>query len=415
MGFERVDKREKEELLMGRIFAALAAALLLLVASPCRGVVDAGASAVIGSDGGSLEVADPASPIFGARLVIPPGALSAPVVVSLRPFSQSGAPPLPQAAQLLGGIDITPRGLELKLPAALTVPVRSRLQEPMPENMLLPLLSLYTPKKNYYLGAEGRVTAGGDRIEAQITVFAEYLPAGQLVDGTQQKALKEELLRVLSSFLKQYEGTCFHDKKFVSLGDIDKIARRLKERDLELFIEPGSLRRLGADALYVDFCTDDSCPRFLFNDLVLPGAPSEVSPQTLYHETLHALFDPHDEELKKKGMASDEALTWYMETSLNLVRTLLLPVEEEYAKARSGAPFNRERVEKRLDLLVKDLAAYRADPGALAGPGPGGLPPVTPEVLAAVEELTGFSFNPETVRKRYLDGECLGGGSEQKE
>ena len=82
-----------------------------------------GASALIGPAGGTLQVTDPASPIFGARLDVPAGAMTQTLTLSMRPVDTGGLP-LPNVRGTSVGTPLLlePEGIELAMPATLTMP-----------------------------------------------------------------------------------------------------------------------------------------------------------------------------------------------------------------------------------------------------------------------------------------------------
>jgi hypothetical protein len=81
------------------------------------------ASAIIGPAGGTVEVTNPSSPVFGAKIEIPPGALLQPTELTISapqppPFSFSFAA---RAGPVVG---IGPSGLNFQIPARITLPYR---------------------------------------------------------------------------------------------------------------------------------------------------------------------------------------------------------------------------------------------------------------------------------------------------
>lgn len=74
-----------------------------------------GSSALIGPEGGMVTVADPVSPIFGATLKVPTGALDTPVEITIQEGDHSCAFGLSPSIKLL------PDGLQFKRAATLTV------------------------------------------------------------------------------------------------------------------------------------------------------------------------------------------------------------------------------------------------------------------------------------------------------
>ena len=83
--------------------------------------------------------------------------------------------------------------------------------------------------------------------------------------------------------------------RWIALGDVVRFNERIADGDLQAYIDPVFLNSIGANAAYVD-CEGVACATY-FNDMVLAVPPSEVPPQTLWHEGMHAIFDNHDSEL----------------------------------------------------------------------------------------------------------------------
>jgi hypothetical protein len=82
-------------------------------------------AAVIGPEGGTLRVSDPASPIRGTSLHIPPGALATPTHIQI----QVGAHAC--SFGLTPTVKISPEGLRFKYPVEIRVPIDgSHLADP---------------------------------------------------------------------------------------------------------------------------------------------------------------------------------------------------------------------------------------------------------------------------------------------
>jgi len=83
--------------------------------------IDAAGAALISFSGGVVEVVDSESPLYGARLEIPPGALNNPAIISVN--ESSVHPPLPDG---WGGgdipIELQPSGIYFSEPANLIIP-----------------------------------------------------------------------------------------------------------------------------------------------------------------------------------------------------------------------------------------------------------------------------------------------------
>jgi hypothetical protein len=80
------------------------------------------AAAMIGEQGGTVEVTDPQSPIFGARVDIPAGALARPTNITIGPVSASIAPP-PNIVSAGPAVKFSPEGLRFSVPVSITLPL----------------------------------------------------------------------------------------------------------------------------------------------------------------------------------------------------------------------------------------------------------------------------------------------------
>jgi len=79
----------------------------------------------VGPDGGTVEVVDSASPVFGAKVVIPPGALSEQQVITIEPVDPPAA--LPEGYMPAGDyVSFKPDGCTFKCPVAVSIPYNDR-------------------------------------------------------------------------------------------------------------------------------------------------------------------------------------------------------------------------------------------------------------------------------------------------
>jgi hypothetical protein len=133
--------------------------------------VAADAAAVIGPEGGTVEVTDPSSPIYRAKVVIPEGAVSEDVIISIQPVFENAIPPLPGGSQFLGGLDLKPDGLEFSQYVEASIPISSVYNEGTP----IPIVSYDYSQQEYYFATAGTATVFGNIIEAEIYHFSRYI------------------------------------------------------------------------------------------------------------------------------------------------------------------------------------------------------------------------------------------------
>lgn len=86
------------------------------------------ASANIGTSGGTVEVTNSASPLYGVKVVIPAGAVSQNTTVSIERVIDD--PPLPNAAiKVSNVVSLGPNGVAFNLPVMVTVPYETTNQD----------------------------------------------------------------------------------------------------------------------------------------------------------------------------------------------------------------------------------------------------------------------------------------------
>ena len=120
----------------------------------------------IGPDGGTLEDTNPGSPIFGAELVVPAGAVDEDVVISLSEGTDADDPDLV-------GIPIScePDGYLFNQNVTLTIP----LGGPYPEDDLLMLMVYNATSGTYeYAGRLAEVHSGDTEVTVDITHFSSF-------------------------------------------------------------------------------------------------------------------------------------------------------------------------------------------------------------------------------------------------
>jgi len=174
--------------------------------------------------------------------------------------------------------------------------------------------------------------------------------------------------------------------RWISLGDIVRFNERIADGDVQVFIDPAFLDSIGANAAYVD-CEGVACATY-FNDLVLAAPPGEVPPQTLWHESMHAIFDEHDSELL---VSTDEIYTWYMEGVINIpLQQVLTKYEDELNK---GETCDQERLDQLWSMFERRMEEARNT----------SYGPITSDAqIQQLRELTGFNVDVDYIRAQYV-------------
>jgi Mg-chelatase subunit ChlD len=194
----------------------------------------------------------------------------------------------------------------------------------------------------------------------------------------------EDVVNRLSGWLNSaYAGSRFGS--WIKLGDINRARERFNEGDVQVYIDPGFLDSIEANAAYVDYT---ALGLGYFNDLVLADAPDKVPAQTVWHEVMHAIFDAHDSELL---VSNDEMYTWYMENVLNHALPWLEGYEKELARGEACDPKLLE--EKWNKFVEKMKEAKNTGYGSIA----------TDAQLQQLYQLTGFQVDVDTVRAGYVE------------
>ena len=174
--------------------------------------------------------------------------------------------------------------------------------------------------------------------------------------------------------------------RWIALGDVLRFNERIADGDLQAYIDPVFLDSIGANAAYVD-CEGVACATY-FNDMVLAGPPSDVPPQTLWHEGMHAIFDNHDSELL---VSSDEIYTWYVESVVNIpLQQVLTKYEDELNK---GEGCDQERLDQLWDMFERRMSEARNT----------SYGPITSDAqLQQLRDLTGFHVDVDQIRAEYV-------------
>jgi len=178
---------------------------------------------------------------------------------------------------------------------------------------------------------------------------------------------------------RQYEFN-----QWISLGNIFLFNERIADGDVQVYIDPVQLTKRDANALYED-CVGFGCSTYR-NDIIIKDTPDKISPQTLWHEMMHAIFDEHDLELL---VPTDEIYTWHMEETINLALPVLIQYEKEYAK---GEACDQKQLN---DLWAQFERQLNKAKNTVEGP-------ITSDAqLQQLRELTGFHVNAAEIRAGY--------------
>lgn len=204
--------------------------------------------------------------------------------------------------------------------------------------------------------------------------------------------IQEITNRLNSWFSNAYSGHRFNE--WITLGNVDRVRERFNEGDVQVYIDPKFLDDIDANAAYVDY---SMAGLEYLNDLVLADSPDKVPAQTLWHETMHAIFDSHDSDLQ---VSNDEMYTWYMENVLNHA----LPWLEQYeSELNKGEECDQELLEQKWDKFVEKMQKARdTGYGVISGDAQ----------IRQLRQLTGFHVDVEAIRQGYNDAgldKCPGG------
>ncbi len=190
----------------------------------------------------------------------------------------------------------------------------------------------------------------------------------------------------------------------LSLGNPDELVERLRDPDVQVYVDRLYLKRKDAVAQYVDreFSLDVSRPvqnpLFYWNDILIEKYPTKRMGLTLVHEAFHAVFDLHDEELSRRGVEDDEAVTWYFERVVAEL-TRLVAVEKEIARTGTRRGCSPARRDEHLATFARELSdvvnGVTGDYGA-----------ISPAALALVEEVVGFAVPIDAIVAAYKNGAC---------
>jgi hypothetical protein len=184
--------------------------------------------------------------------------------------------------------------------------------------------------------------------------------------------------------LSAFRGYKF--KSWVSIGDVVSFAERIADGDVQAYVDPAYLGSIDANAAYVD-CAGIACATYM-NDLVLADQPVNVDPKTLWHESMHAIFDNHDSELL---VSTDEIYTWYVESVVTVLEQILTSYEREYDK---GDQCDQARLDQYWSMFERRMQDAKEGRGLYG--------PITSDAqLAQLRQLTGFYVDVGTIRANY--------------
>ena len=231
----------------------------------------------------------------------------------------------------------------------------------------------------------------------RITLYVGLLLAGLLVgplprfslaapsvrpSGQMEISIEDVINRLDSWFGSAFAG--YHFNKWITLGDISLARARFNEGDVQVYVDPGFLNSLKANAAYVDYSAGGLG---YFNDLVLADIPANVPAQTIWHEVMHAIFDAHDSELLVK---KDEMYTWSME---NVVLHALPWLEEYEKELAKGEACDQKLLDQKWEKFVQKMQGARNT----------GYGTITSDAqLQQLQQLTGFQVNVDAIRRGYV-------------
>lgn len=207
---------------------------------------------------------------------------------------------------------------------------------------------------------------------------------------------KQEVIDALATWFATFQRFEFARRKWILIGDLDLVRARVNQWDVQVYVDPAYLQKIGANAAYVDYTY---AGLGYFNDLVLADRPADIPGVTLWHEVMHSIFDVHDSELL---VSNDEMYTWYME---GVIRGLghLMNFERELQKGPNCDPQQLDRHWRNFEHFMTKVA-----------PDFGGYGALNDAQKRQLCNLTGFCFPLDvgTLRQRYEDAglldQCIG-------
>ncbi len=152
-----------------------------------------------------------------------------------------------------------------------------------------------------------------------------------LLGQGQQIELHRVISRVQSFLTSEFGGYFFNG--FISLGNIERFNERARAGDIQVFVSPESLKKIGKllgkgdlNALYVTWHKDGMS---YTNDIVLSHVPEDCPAEILWHECQHAIFHAHERSLL---VSDDEQYTAYFDEVYQALSANLPALENERKK-----------------------------------------------------------------------------------
>jgi hypothetical protein len=143
--------------------------------------------------------------------------------------------------------------------------------------------------------------------------------------------------------------------------------------------------------------------------IVLGKEPSAVDlgSSVLWHETMHAIFHLHEDELASVGVTDDEVLTTYLDRladsgsgTVSLIDSTLVLADQELEKARDGMTFDAAFVEGRVHMFGVFARDFLENPTGTQGAP---RPAITADALVVARALSGFGVDPQVILASYVE------------
>ena len=129
------------------------------------------ASGVVGSDGGSVEVTDPDSDLYGARVEIPAGALSEEQEISISKASTIPEPPNDRFQVQGSAVTLEPSGLTFNKPVTVELPYGDDHDETVDT---LVVLQYDQTSQTWYIPTLSRVDLENNKVSALVSHFSIF-------------------------------------------------------------------------------------------------------------------------------------------------------------------------------------------------------------------------------------------------
>jgi hypothetical protein len=197
-----------------------------------------------------------------------------------------------------------------------------------------------------------------------------------------------DIVQIVDRINRWHLGTFsgYKYKSWIAIGDVTRFNDRIADGDVQAYVDAAYLQSISANAAYVD-CAGIGCATYL-NDLVLADQPANVDPKTLWHESMHAIFDAHDSELL---VGNDEIYTWYVENVVDVLGQVLTRYEDEFNK---GEQCDQAMLDQYWAMFERRMQDAKV--------GQGFYGPITSDAqLAQLRQLTGFHVDVGAIRANY--------------